>query len=534
MVQERLRAVFYARVSTEEEKQLNALEKQIQENRDVISKNGWILVGEYIDEGKSGTTTKRRSDYKRLLADMTEDKFDIVVCKDQERLQRNTLDWYLFVDNLVKNSLKLFMYLDNKFFTPSEDALITGIKAIIAEEYSRNLSKKLNNANRRRVERALAGEEIAAMGNGKSLAFKIINGKWVKDEKEAELGKKIFELYLQWNSLRKVRDWVNENGYRNSVGKPFTTESIGRILKNEKAKGIIVMGHHHHDFDKKKIVRMPEEQWVRIPAPELAYVSEEMFDEVQRRLKAKTGKKRGVNAYSNPLSSKLYCGKCGGKLWKHNSNGYVNWHCSSKMAKGDIKCTGVSTTSVKVRKIYSEISKDLIVNKSAVKSSMLEWLHKLKASLQIEDKSEAAQKAIEQLERKKNKLTEAYLDEIISKEDYKVKYATLEDQIREQQKFLIPVEENEDVKDIEAVIENIDQEIDTYIASSQFEDSKVDYLIEHTKKITVIDKEHYVIDLDLLAGVILIGKDFLLYVHNTMPQHNVPECLHLPGPSGRA
>ena len=71
-----------------------------------------------------------------------------------------------FVDNLVKNSLKLFMYLDNKFFTPSEDALITGIKAIIAEEYSRNLSKKLNNANRRRVERALAGEEIAAMGNG--------------------------------------------------------------------------------------------------------------------------------------------------------------------------------------------------------------------------------------------------------------------------------------------------------------------------------------------------------------------------------
>ena len=51
MVQERLRAVFYARVSTEEEKQLNALEKQIQENRDVISNNGWELIGEYIDEG---------------------------------------------------------------------------------------------------------------------------------------------------------------------------------------------------------------------------------------------------------------------------------------------------------------------------------------------------------------------------------------------------------------------------------------------------------------------------------------------------
>ena len=272
-----LRAVFYARVSTEEEKQLNALEKQIQENKDVIRDHGWRLVGEYIDEGKTGTTTKRRNDYKRLLKDMTENKFDIVVCKDQDRLQRNTLDWYLFVDNLVTNNLKLFMYLDNKFFKPSEDALITGVKAIIAEEYSRNLSKKLNNSNKRRIERALNGEEVSAMGNGKSLAFKIVNGKWVKDEEEAKLGKKIFELYLEYDSIRKVRDWVNEHGYTNSVGKPFTSESISRILKNEKAKGVIVMGKYHHDFDKKKIVRRSEEELVRIPAPELAYVSEEVF-----------------------------------------------------------------------------------------------------------------------------------------------------------------------------------------------------------------------------------------------------------------
>lgn len=118
-------------------------------------------------------------------------------------------------------------------------------------------------------------------------------------------------------------------------------------------------------------------------------------------------------------------------------------------------------------------------------------------------------------------MTEAYLDEIISKADYREKYSAIEMQITEQQKLLIPVEENEDIKDIEEVIKNIDREIDDFIASSQFEESKVDYLIEHTKKITVIDKEHYIIDLDLLAGVILTGKDFLLYVHNTMPLPHV-------------
>lgn len=533
MVQERLRAVFYARVSTEEEKQLNALEKQIQENRDVISNNGWELIGEYIDEGKTGTTTKRRSAYKRLLADMTEGKFDIVVCKDQDRLQRNTLDWYLFVDNLVNNGLRLFMYLDNKFFKPSEDALITGVKAIIAEEYSRNLSKKLNNSNKRRIERALNGEEVSAMGNGKSLAFKIVNGKWVKDEKEAELGKKIFELYLEYDSIRKVRDWVNEHGYTNSVGKPFTSESISRILKNEKAKGVIVMGKYHHDFDKKKIVKRSEEELVRIPAPELAYVSEEMFDKVQERLKAKTGNGRGVNACSDPLSGKIFCGSCGRKLWKHSSNGYVNWMCASKMAKGDIECNGTRITTVAIRNVYKRLTDNLEVNREIVKEDIVKWLNELKATLSNNSVNERLQKELDRLEGKRSKLLEAYLEDLISKEDYKEKYEDVERQIEEKKKLLLPVEENEDIKDIEAILKNIDQEIDTYIASLQFENSKVDFLIEHTKRITVLENSDIIIALDIVAGAIIAGKDFLLYVHESMQINHGRECFYAQGKNAR-
>lgn len=515
-----LRAVFYARVSTEEEKQLNALEKQIQENKDVIRDHGWRLVGEYIDEGKTGTTTKRRNDYKRLLKDMTENKFDIVVCKDQDRLQRNTLDWYLFVDNLVTNNLKLFMYLDNKFFKPSEDALITGVKAIIAEEYSRNLSKKLNNSNKRRIERALNGEEVSAMGNGKSLAFKIVNGKWVKDEEEAKLGKKIFELYLEYDSIRKVRDWVNEHGYTNSVGKPFTSESISRILKNEKAKGVIVMGKYHHDFDKKKIVRRSEEELVRIPAPELAYVSEEVFDKVQERLRAKTGNGRGVNAYSDPLSGKIYCGSCGRKLWKHASNGYVNWMCASQVAKGDVECNGTRITTVAIRNIYKKITDNLEVNKGVVKQDIVKWLNELKATLSDTSVNEKIQKDLDKLERKRTKLLEAYLEDFISKDDYKAKYEAIEGQIEEKKKLLVPVEENEDIKVIESVLQNIDDEIDAYVKTLDMEESKVDFLIEHTKRITVLENRDIIIELDLVAGAIIAGKDFLLYVHDTMPFPN--------------
>ena len=475
---QKLRAVFYARVSTEEEMQLNALEKQIQENRDVIAENGWILVDEYIDEGKSGTKTKGRKEYNRLYADMLEGKFDIIVIKSQDRLMRNTLDWYLFLDRLVNNDLQLYMYLDNSFYTP-EDRFITGIKAQMAEEYSRDLSKKLNNANKKRIERALKGESLSAMGNGKSLGYAIEDGKWVQVPEGIAVCKLIWDLYEQYDSLRKVRDEINNRGYRNSVGKPFTTESIGRILKNEKAKGVIVLGKYHHNFEKKKIVQRAEEELVRVPAPELAYVTEERFERVQERLKAKTGNGRGKNVGRDPLSGKMYCSKCGSVLWRRESvktdkqgqkKKYYHWDCSAKFAKGDIVCTGVKTTTVRVTDIFRELTNDLVVNKDVVKKDMLEWLNSLKATLCDTAVNAELERDLDRLEKKRAKLLDTYLDELISKEDYTVRYKELEQMIEEKKRLLVPVEENEDVKEIEYTIANIDSEIDRLALRSYKED----------------------------------------------------------------
>ncbi len=520
------RAVFYARVSTQEEQQLKALPKQVEECKDCIKSNGWILVDEYIDEGKSGTKIKGRTEYQRLLEDLDAGKFDIIVAKDQDRLQRNTKDWYIFVDRLVTNGKRLFLYLDNKFFTPSDDALITGIKAIIAEEYSRNLSKKLNNSNKRRIERALNGEPLSAMGNGRSLGFAIKDGKWVQVPEQIEVCKLIWDLYDKYDSLRKVRDEINSRGYTNSVGKPFTTESISRILKNEKAKGVIVLGRYHHDFEQKKIIKRSEDELVRVPAPELAYITEERFNRVQARLQAKTGNGRGKNIGRDPLSGKLYCSKCGSVLWrretvKTNKGGeklkYYHWVCSSKYAKGGIMCTGVGITTVKITDIYKELTKDLVIDKQVVKKDMLEWLHDLKATLSDTTVNTELERDLERLERKRAKLLDAYLDELIPKDDYTVRYKELEEKISEKRKLLLPVEENEDVKEIENTIANIDSEVDNYLSTTDFEASKVDWLLEHTQRITVLENKDLVIELDLVTGAIIAGKEFLLYVHNGLP-----------------
>ena len=160
------RAVTYVRVSTEEEKQLNALAKQREEAKQAVKDNGWIFVKEYIDEGKTGTSTKMRDAYNQLFHDLATDAFDIVVIKSQDRLMRNPKDWYIFLSEMLEHDKRLYMYMDEVFYK-SDDSLITGIKAILAAEYSRDLSKKLNLSNKRRQEQ---GSSIITWATYKKMA----------------------------------------------------------------------------------------------------------------------------------------------------------------------------------------------------------------------------------------------------------------------------------------------------------------------------------------------------------------------------
>ena len=125
--------LFTAELARRKNLKKNALEGQIKEAIKSVEEKKWILVDQYVDEGKSGTTTKNRPQYNRLIKDLSQDRFDIIVIKSQDRLMRNTLEWYVFIDLVNKHQKQLFFYLENKFYK-TEDSLIVGIKAILAEE----------------------------------------------------------------------------------------------------------------------------------------------------------------------------------------------------------------------------------------------------------------------------------------------------------------------------------------------------------------------------------------------------------------
>lgn len=519
-----LRAVFYARVSTAEEEQLNAIELQIEENRNVILKNKWKKVGEYIDRSKSGTMVKGRDEYQRLYEDMLEDNFDIIVIKDQERLQRNTKDWYLFIDRLVQTGKLLYMYLDGKFYSP-DDALITGIRAIIAEEFSRNLSKKLNNYHRNRLEKAKQGLEIALQGSGNAFGWDKKEGKYYLNPEQAKVRRLMCEGVMARKGSAQIAKELNDAGYHNTVGNPWKATDIPKLVYDCKNVGTMIINKEKRDFESKQKVKLPEEEWVYVKNALPPIVTEDEWDLIckirherviavgaDRRIK---GKK--VSGYS--FSGKLVCGICGAPYWrKEGSARGEYWVCSTKQTKGrktrkrdstigkagEINEQGCDNDNISYKvlmNVMQIISEQLQADTGVIKADMINWLTTLKKQLQRTNLG-YTEADLKKEELRKDKLLDALLDGLLTKEDYSKKAGAIDLKIGEIKKEMLANRNSvEDIAEIDRVLANIDREIDTYLDEN--DRLKVNFILEHLEQVQIFPDKVVVIVPILGRGITL-------------------------------
>lgn len=535
-----LRAVYYARVSTEEEKQINALSKQCEEAEHCISSNGWNLVDKYIDEGKSGTTSKKRNEYNRLYEDMEIDKFDIIVIKSQDRLMRNVKDWYVFIDKMVKNGKRLYFYLENKWYE-SDDALITGIKAILAEEYSRELSKKINNSNRRRQQ---TGTSIIT--NGKLWGYNQKDGELTINEEEAKVVRRIFELYISGLGCRGIRKKLTEEGYLTRNATEFAETTIKRMIKNEKYKGTVIFNKRHKDFDTKKVIQNPPEEWIvhenRIPAIIEPVIWEEA-NRIMRERSIKAGgdnridQKFGYNKSKHPLGGKIICSECGKVYYRsHVKNKdrtkfkYV-WQCSTYVQKGRLHpwkkanvkydnpkdwvgCDGINLEEDKIMGLVNDIASDCSLDIEFIIDKMTEYISQLFESSDNTLNIEETQNGIDKVNSQKNFLLDKYINGIINDSDYMKKSKELDSKLDVLSSKMEQLKNSEETKnDMETKLQRIKQELRNGI----IEEEKVSFIMDRVKKI-VVYKDHLEIELEFIGNVIArIGDDKSLNVINTRP-----------------
>lgn len=436
---------IYNRCSTEEEAQINALEIQAEESLELVSKHfDWKVVEQYI-ESQSGTSTKKRYEYNRMLEDIEANKFTIIVIKSIDRLARNTKDWYLFLDCITRNGVKLYLYLENKFYTP-EDSLITGIKAILAEDFSRELSKKIKNAHKRRQEKKSALNLTREMFGWD----KVGKDEFVINEEEANYYRRAYDLAEQGYGFRRIAGILAEQGARGKSGGRITEAHWRKMLRSERAYGTVILHKREFDFDCKKWIEIPKNEWIIVENALPAIINKEYYEKVMKILEKRAAsydhkKKRAVHTGKYELSGKVICGLCGKKYYrsgyqKKNGEKKPQWKCSEYLAFGRKKedgsgCNNRAVTEDilygEIDKFYEKQIKELLSEKERITEEVLEIIKKAVKGNENEKEEKQLEKKREKIKKEKEKLIGKFINDSICEKDFKSYNEVKEKELKE-------------------------------------------------------------------------------------------------------
>jgi len=432
--------VFYARVSTVEEEQLNALQDQIKEMVGFIGEHeSWSLVDQYIDEGKSGTTTKFRKEYNRLIQDIEEDKFDTIVIKDETRLNRNVFEWYKFIDILVRNEKKLFFYMENKYYK-AEDKFLIGIKALMAEQYSKDLSDKINNAHKHRQ---IKGKVCT---NSTLIGYDLLNGELIINKEQSEVVEKIFDLYISGIGFATIAKRLDEMNLKNTRGNKYTATTIQRIVENEKYKGTLVSNKRHYDFETKKIYNVPIEKWIIKEDVIPQIIDKEKWEAANKILDSR--RQTYVDANNNiktvghktntyVYTGKIICGECNGVYWHEIRKNCKNdiWSCNNYRGKKNSCKNKIKLRCDILDSLMKEIINNVWDNKDESINNVIKALEGSMNNNDVDIKTKELTNKKEKYMKMKNKLIDLLSEELISKDNYinkKIEYENILQKINEE------------------------------------------------------------------------------------------------------
>jgi len=105
----KLRVAAYCRVSTDSDEQATSYETQIEHYTTYISNHpDWEFAGIFADDGISGTNTKKRDEFNRMIDECMAGNIDMIITKSISRFARNTLDCLKYIRQLKEKNIPVF------------------------------------------------------------------------------------------------------------------------------------------------------------------------------------------------------------------------------------------------------------------------------------------------------------------------------------------------------------------------------------------------------------------------------------------
>ena len=350
-VTKQLRVAAYCRVSTKEEEQASSYEAQCEYYTDkIMSNKEWTMAGIFADEGITGTSTKKRTEFLRMIRQCKQKKIDLILTKSIQRFARNTLDCINYTRILRQLGIGVLFEKENINSLPADSEFMITMYGAMAQSESESISGNIRR-----------GRQMhAKVGTLKVPCYRLYGyeknteGKFRVIPEQAEIVRELYKRYESGASLRNLKEWLEESQIKTVLGTDdWSISVIKGILTNEKYCGdVLLQKTFCTDVISKKIVKnVGQMTQYYMPDHHEAIVSREQYNavkaEMARRSALRSPSKEAVTGRScytskYALSDRLFCGECG-TLYRRKTrnikgNIYHEWRCISRLEYGKKYC----------------------------------------------------------------------------------------------------------------------------------------------------------------------------------------------------
>ena len=350
-----LRVAAYCRVSTEQEEQQNSYQVQIAYYSDLINKNReWTLAGIFADEGISGTQTKKRTEFNRMIRMCKRKKIDLVITKSISRFARNTVDCLEYVRQLKDLGIGVIFEKENINTLTMTSEFMIALYGSFAQAESESISKNVSWG----VEKAFREGRVRYQYKYWLGYRKGVDGKPEIVPEEAEIVRLIFTLFLDGHSLQTIAEVLENRHFTSDKIAKWHREAVKRILENEKYSGdcLLQKTYTADCITHKQVKNNGERAMFLVTDCHEAIIDRDTFNLAQQELARRKSKRKisdrttteqGKYSSKFALSELMICGECGTPYrrctWNVHGRKRIVWRCISRLDHGSRYCQNSPT-----------------------------------------------------------------------------------------------------------------------------------------------------------------------------------------------
>ncbi len=427
-----MRYFLYARKSTDtEDKQVLSIEAQLSELRSLARKNDLDIAEEFVE--KRSAKTPGRPVFEEMMRRIERGEVQGIVCWKIDRLSRNPVDrgrisWLLQQGTIAK------IITHDRAYLPHDNVLLMSVEFGMANQYIRDLSVNVSRGLRQKARNGVYPSS-APLGYLNDPRTRTI----VVDKKKAPIIRKAFEMYALGKSrYEDIACFLFENGIATGATRGWT-KGGGRLLNREQIAFLLSNPFYAGRF------RYAGEMYDGTHTP---LVSKELFDRVQKVLKARSNANRPPENNPQAYCGLLACGECGCSITAEekvkvqqngNTHRYVYYHCTKKRGK----CGG---EFLRQEALDAELSS--LLARFHLPRSWAEEMNKMadKDAQEAEQSATASVSALRTeitgLDSKIARLTDLFVEQDIDRTDYLTRKRSLADAKRQLEEQVLKFERN--------------------------------------------------------------------------------------------